>query len=172
MKTPSPLRFAFMPRAFQAGGRYVPSVAWFVLALTVLAGCGRESPPAMVEGTLRLDGQPLERCLVTFLPEGDQDAQGQHSKGLTDEQGYYRLRYDDQREVAAVGPHRVTVQDLTISTGIRRRDHGTVDAEQADSGPSAPVRRSRVSERYSSPVTTPLRIEVKARPQTVDLDVE
>lgn len=172
MKTPSPLHPAFVTPAFQAGVRYVPKVAWLALALTVLAGCGRESPPATVEGTLRLDGRPLDKCLVTFLPERGQDAQGQHSKGLTDEQGCYRLRCDDQREGAAVGPHRVTVHDLTVSTGIRRRDHGTVDAEQADSGPPPPVRRSRVSEKYTSPTTTPLRIEVKAGPQTLDLDVE
>jgi hypothetical protein len=156
----------------RAGAQGGPGMARLALGLTMLLGCGRDAPPATVEGILRLRGKPLDNCLVTFLSELGQDAQGPHSTGLTDQQGFYRLRFDNQQEGAAIGWHRVTVQDLSVSTGVRRRDHGTVDAEIAENAAPPPVRRSRVPESYLSPRETPLRREVKPGHQIIDLDIE
>ena len=151
---------------------WVVLIIWIGLVLTGVAGCGSEEPAATVDGTLTLGGRPLDNCLVTFLPEAKQDgAPGPHSTGLTDGQGCYRLRCADQREGAAVGPHRVTVQDLSVSTGVRRRDHGTIDMEQNDDKPSPPVRRSRISKEYVSPASTPFHFEVKPGHQTIDLEI-
>ena len=50
-----------------------------VIAVAATLGCGRDSPPATVEGTLRLNGTPLDNCLVTFLPEPGQGAKGLRS---------------------------------------------------------------------------------------------
>ena len=147
-------------------------LVWLALASTILVGCGSEEPQATVQGTLRLKGKPLDNCLVTFLPENrQQEDRGPHSSGLTDGQGNYRLRTDNQEEGSAVGPHRVTVQDLSVSTGVRRLDHGTVDAEQTDRSPPRPPQRSRVPSKYTSPATTPLLLEVRPGEQTIDLDV-
>jgi hypothetical protein len=140
------------------------------LALTACFGCGPDPPPATVEGTLRLDGKPLDNCLITFLPEPGQEAHRPHSTGLTDQHGSYRLRRDQQTG-AAIGWHRVTVQDLSVSTGVRRRDHGTVDLEMDETAPPPPVRRSRVPERYTSARDTPLRKEVKPGHQAIDLEI-
>ena len=142
------------------------------VALTMVLGCGRGSSPATVEGCLRLNGKPLDNCLVTFWPESGQQAEVGRSTGLTDQQGLYRLHCDNQEEGAAIGWHRVTVQDLSVSTGVRRRDHGTVDAEMTENTPPPPVRRSRVPERYMSPTTTSLRKEVKPGHQVIDLDIK
>lgn len=156
------------------GGAYVRLVletACLAIALTPLLGCGRNSPPATVEGNLRLNGKPLDNCLVTFLPEPGQGTKGSHSAGVTDRRGAYRLRFDNQQEGAAVGRHRVTVQDLSASTGVVRRDHGTMDEHTNESTPPPPVRRSRVPEQYMSPRDTPLRKEVKAGHQVVEVDI-
>jgi len=142
------------------------------IALAILPGCSREPPPATVEGTLRLNGKPLENCLVTFLPEPGRGAQGPRSLGLTDSQGAYRLRRDNQQEGAATGWHRVTVQDLAVSSGILRRDHGAVDADVKENSPPPPVRRSRVAPRYLSPNDTPLRHEIQPGHQAIDLDLK
>jgi len=158
--------------SFAAVSRLACRATWLVFAAIVLVGCRREGLPAAVEGKLTLRGKPLDNCLVTFLPETGQEVRGSYSTGLTDEQGCYRLSGVDQREGAAVGPHRVTVQDMSVSTGVRRRDHGTVDAEPRHDGSPPKVRRSRVSERYSSPASTPLRFEVRIGPQTLDLELE
>lgn len=141
------------------------------LALTLCVGCGRDAPSATVEGTLRLSGKSLDNCLITFLPEPGQDANGPHSTGLTDRHGSYRLRCDNQQEGAAIGWHRVTVQDLSVCTGVRRRDHGAIDAKVEETGPSTPVRPSRVSLRFMSLRDTPLRKEVKPGHQIIDLDI-
>jgi len=140
-------------------------------ALTLLLGCSQNAPPATVEGALCINGEALDNCLITFLPEPGQEVTGPHSTGLTDDRGYYRLRLDDQREGASIGWHRVTVQDLLISTGVRRRDHGTVDQETDETMPPPLVRRSRVPVRYNSPEETPLREEVKPGQQVIDFEL-
>ena len=146
--------------------------ACLALALTPCFGCGRQAPPASVEGTLRLDGKPLDNGLITFLPEPGQEGNRPYSTAMTDRHGCYRLRCDSQQEGAAIGWHRVTVRDLSVSTGVRRRDHGTVDLEMDETAPPPPARRSRVAQRYTSPADTPLRKEVKPGHQVIDLDVE
>jgi hypothetical protein len=156
-------------RAGLEGGLGAVGIA---LAVTTLLGCGRDAPPATVEGTLRLNGRPVENCLVTFLPEPGQEAEWPCSTGLTDKQGSYRLLCSTQEEGVAIGWHRVTIQDLSASTGVRRRDHGTVDAQEADSAPPPPARRSRVPKSYTSPARTPLRKEVKPGHQVIDLDIK
>ena len=57
-------------------GRRVRQVIALAGAVTTLAGCGRDVPPATVEGTLRFHGQTLNQCLVTFLPEAGSEAEG------------------------------------------------------------------------------------------------
>ncbi len=144
----------------------------FAVTSTMLSGCGQDLPPATVEGILQLGGEPLDNCLITFLPESGREGQEPHSRGLTDGQGAYRLRFENQQEGAAVGWHRVTVQDLSVSTGVPRRDHGTVDAEVTENAPPPPVRRSRVPETYMSPRLTPLRQEIEPGHQVIDLDIK
>lgn len=144
--------------------------ACLVSVLLTVAGCGQEAPPATVEGTLTIAGEPLDNCLITFLPDTDAESPGPHSTAVTDEKGRYRLRLADQREGASVGPHRITVQDLSVSTGVRRRDHGTVDAGSEEDA-TTPVRRSRVPPQYGSLAETPLKRSVQRGSQRIDLDI-
>ena len=152
--------------------RLVYPAACLAFVLVGCFGCGPDPPPATVEGTLRLAGEPLDNCLVTFLPEPGQGPHSPHSTGLTDAHGCYLLRSDDQQEGAAIGWHRVTVQDLSVSAGIHRRDHGTVDLKTPETSPPPPVRPSRVPQRYTSAGDTPLRKEVNPGHQVIDLDIQ
>ncbi len=173
MNLSRPDRLPGPPPRRTARPRHVWETVCLALALTPCFGCGRDSLPATVEGTVRLDGKPLKNCLVTFMPEPGQQAEagGRRFTGLTDRHGCYRLRCDSQQEGAATGWYRVTVEDLSVSTGVRRRDHGTVDLEMEETAPPARVRRSRVAPRYSSPKDTPLRKEVKPGHQVIDLEI-
>jgi len=152
------------------GARRIAARAAMLSVLWTCTGCGQKPPPANVEGTVRLDGSPLDNCLITFLPQLSQKEPQRHASAVTDERGHYRLRLADQREGASLGPHRVTVQDLSVSTGVRRRDHGTADLEIGRSPPT-PMRRSRVPPRYSSSAQTPLRQEIRAGAQRIDFDI-
>jgi hypothetical protein len=144
---------------------------WLIAVLAMLCGCGPNSLPATVEGTLRVRGQPLDNCLVVFLSESVEDVQSARSSGVTDEQGRYRLRSDDLRDGAAVGSHRVIVEDLSVASGVHRRDHGEVDAEHPEVISRPPVRRSRVPDTYGSTARTPLRREVAPGHQVIDLEL-
>ncbi len=138
---------------------------------SLLPGCGRVEPPATVEGRLQLDGQPLDNCLVVFLPEPSRGAVGPRACALTDGNGGFRLRGDDQQDGATTGWHRVTVQDVSASSGIMRRDHGTVDEQLDENAPPPPVRPSRVPLRYMSPDQTPLRRQIREGHQVIDIDI-
>jgi hypothetical protein len=61
--------------------RFVLKTTGLAIALSPLFGCGRNPPPASAEGTLRLNGKPLDNCLVTFLPEPGQGAAFQRVDG-------------------------------------------------------------------------------------------
>lgn len=147
--------------------------ALFAVGWAMLFGCGRAPLPATVEGTLRLSGKPLDNCLIVFFPEPEKDVPGKlRSMGLTDRNGRFRLRCDDQRDGASIGWHRVTIQDMSASTGVRRRDHGTVDAETEETAPPPPPRRSRAPKKYLSARDTTLRKEVKPGHQEIDLEIK
>ncbi|MDZ7617663.1 MAG: type II secretion system protein [Patescibacteria group bacterium] len=47
-----------------------------VLVSLLLPSCGRDAPPAMVEGVPRMRGRPLDQCLITFLPEPGNETPG------------------------------------------------------------------------------------------------
>ncbi|MBW3597231.1 MAG: carboxypeptidase-like regulatory domain-containing protein [Planctomycetes bacterium] len=79
---------------------------WFpaalVLALTL--GCGNQNL-GRVEGTVTLDGQPLEGAMVTFSPvEG-----GRPAAARTDAAGRYELIYTRDDEGALIGEHQVSI---------------------------------------------------------------
>lgn len=81
-------------------------LAVVLVAASLLAGCGGSSGPelATVEGTVTMDGKPLQDAQVTFRPE-----QGAPSFGRTDENGYYTLSFTRSREGAEIGKHTVEV---------------------------------------------------------------
>ena len=81
------------------------------LVLAPLAGCGGPSY-APVSGRVTLDGRPLPRAVVTFLPVATDGiaAAGPGSMAVTDEQGQFTLRVTgDGRQGVLVGEHRVRI---------------------------------------------------------------
>jgi hypothetical protein len=140
------------------------------VSLLLLVGCGTQPPPAQVAGTVRLEGRPLDNCLITFLPEPSQGAPTPHAVGVTDARGRYHLRLADQRAGVHLGWHRVTFQDLSVSTGIARRDNGMLDQQAADST-SVPVRAARLPPGLADPQATPFRKQIHAGRQTIDFDL-
>ncbi len=169
--------FRFVPSSVRLNGNPCCScllgATCLGIALTVLVGCGPKPLPATVDGTVYRNGDPLDNCLVVFLPESRAGAKAWRFVGLTDAQGYYRLQGEDRREGARLGFYRVTIEDLSVSTGVPRLDHGTVDADiTPDAEAPQAVRRSRVPDRYGSVVQTPLRKEVQPGHQVIDLEIE
>ena len=76
-------------------------------AFAMCAGCGRGDLPdlAEVEGTVKLDGQPLPNVLVSFYPQDG----GRPGSCVTDDQGHYELDYVDGEKGTKPGMNRVEV---------------------------------------------------------------
>lgn len=92
--------------AHRAESTYRPAT-WIALGLTVFAalGCGRNGPElGTVSGIVTLDGKPLPGAVVMFTP-----ALGRVSRGRTDPNGAYELRFAGDVKGAVLGEHRVTI---------------------------------------------------------------
>lgn len=76
-------------------------------AFAMCTGCGRSDLPELadVEGTVKLDGQPVSNVLVSFYPQGG----GRPGTGVTDEQGHYELTYVGGESGTKPGASRVEV---------------------------------------------------------------
>jgi hypothetical protein len=130
------------------------------LAAGLLSGCGRSVTLGEVDGTVRLDGQPAGQVLVVFIPDDPQQPQ---STGVTDAEGRFKLRCNNARSGAVVGPHRVTLLDAAVAPGGRSRN------DEPEEGATPPV--SRVPDVYSRADRTPLRQMVAAGTQSVTIEI-
>jgi hypothetical protein len=77
---------------------------WLCAPAALLLGCGGRPGLMPVSGTVRLDGQPLEKLSVTFFP-----AQGRAANGVTHPDGRFVLTTFKQGDGALIGEHTVTI---------------------------------------------------------------
>jgi hypothetical protein len=116
----------------------------------LLTGCGDSSMNvAPVSGTITLDGAPLKRASVTFLPKGG----GRPSHGVTDEKGHYVLEYSLDELGAQVGTCTVR-----ISTASESDDSSEKSSKQL------------VPKKY---LQEPLmEVQVASKSNTIDIDLK
>ena len=112
-----------------------------------LSGCG-EMKVAPVSGTVTLDGAPLNRASVMFLPK----AGGRPSSGVTNEQGRYTLGYSPEEAGAEVGICKVQV---------------TTRAAADDAG--NPASKEKVPAKYFK--DSPIEVKVEAKSNTIDIEL-
>jgi hypothetical protein len=77
-----------------------------IVPLLVVLGCNSVDHPDLgyVEGTVTLDGEPVEGAYITFFQQGSRP-----SSGKTDENGYYELYYTNTAKGATPGEHTVRI---------------------------------------------------------------
>jgi hypothetical protein len=136
-------------------------VALAAVIPSLVSGCGKSVPLGDVDGTVRLDGQPVGQVLVVFVPD---DPHLPQSIGITDEQGHFHLRCNNQKMGAAIGEHHVTLVDATTSPASKSRND-----DEPREGTDAPVRR--IPANYARASSTPLRESVAAGSQTIEIEV-
>lgn len=99
-------------------------------------GCGKSDGPELggVTGTVMMNGEPVPRVNVTFIPKD----KGSPSYGGTNEHGEYSLMFDQNRPGAAVGQH-----DVLIEAPEQQTD---------DSGrPLNPAPKVKIAKKYQQP---------------------
>ncbi len=108
-------------------------VSWILVSGVVtvgLVGCGRSQYPetAPVEGTITLNGAPVEGATVTFAPE-----KGRSSSGRTNNLGKYTLTYKQRIQGAVLGRHQVKITKFVADTSKRALDFATtLNAKQRE----------------------------------------
>ena len=132
-----------------ATSRIAPAVPPFrvgLLVCLVVAGCGDKPdlpPTARVSGTVTLDGQPLARGSVQFVPDTAQGTEGPSGVGYVDEEGHYEISTAGAAG-AIVGHHKISV-----------KAEADYDQTQISMGPSL------IPRRYNNPDASGLTAEVK-----------
>lgn len=111
---------------------------------------------AEVDGVVKYRGQPMKRLVVQFLPE-----RGPSSIGETDDNGRFRLRYQEPnssqlRDGAVVGKHRVVVADI----------------DRPVAGQGEEPRPGRIPDRYGDLTQSPLSQEVRSGKQTIEIRLD
>jgi hypothetical protein len=138
--------------------RFVSLTVGVALVLVVAPGCGSKSrwQHAAVEGKVTLDGAPVERGLITFVPTGE-------TKGVTTgapiENGQYRIAAADG---PVVGANRV---EITASRKTGRK----IQKAMADPGTMMDETVEAVPPKYNKQST--LQREVKAENNVFDFDL-
>lgn len=118
--------------------------------ICVLSGCGSKNMKvAPVSGTVTLDGAPLVRASVLFLPE-----KGRPSFGVTDNQGRYSLIYSQDENGAEVG-------SCAVQVSTRMGPEGSTDDD-------APLSPERVPKRYAK---DPVKVTVRPESNTIDIEL-
>jgi hypothetical protein len=86
--------------------------------LAVAAGCQRELPPIVpAEGVVRLDGKPLSKAQVRFIPLIDHGPE-YVATGVTDAAGRFQLTCNGQAGACA-GENRVLVMEADIPARLQ-----------------------------------------------------
>lgn len=135
---------------------------------TVFLGCSDKSM-LPVEGTITLDGEPLEGAAISFVPvEG-----GRPCTGQTDAEGHFTLASYVAGDGVPPGEYKVTV----IKLDARRQaeaapvEEGTEESEQV-MGSIEQSAKFLTPMKYASPATTDLKIEVTDGMEPVQIDLK
>jgi hypothetical protein len=138
-----------------------------VAIVTLLAGCGRTPPPATIveaEGVVRLDGRPLNKAQIRFVPLIDHGPLFV-ATGETDEAGRFKLTCNGQPGACA-GENRVLVAEADIPRRFQGEGAQLELARYFQSLGGRPI-----PARYGDLTQSPLIVTVKAEQRDYPLDL-
>ena len=83
---------------------------WMPVVVTFVVGCGAGDLPELgeVKGIVTLDGDPVERAYLLFVPEQDAEVKVL-AYGVTDAEGRYQAIFRDNVDGVPTGPRKVQI---------------------------------------------------------------
>jgi hypothetical protein len=134
--------------------------AWMLLFSMTLfacfAGCSQDTRVGSVNGIVRLDGQPLSKGTVRFVP-----ASGRAASGKIQSDGTFTLGTFGESDGALIGAHQVAI----IA-------YETEPLHRTSAGPPPPVKTTPlVPKRYMSVSTSRLTADVKPGQNQFEFDL-
>lgn len=138
------------------------------MSVCLVLGCsGKAMLP--VEGTITLDGKPLDGAAISFVPaEG-----GRPCSGQTDAQGHFTLASYVAGDGVPPGEYKVTVVKLDARRQAEAApvEEGAADQQQVMGNIEQAV-KFLTPLKYSSPATTDLKVDVTSGMEPVQIDLK
>ena len=140
--------------------------AGVVVVAALVVGCGKAPPPQIVEveGVIRLDGKPLKRAEVRFIPALDRGPE-YLAVGVTDDAGQFRLTCNG-RPGACVGANRVLVMESELPAALKSEDAQAELARYFQKLGGRPL-----PQRYANLAESPLTVTVSADRKDYSFDL-
>jgi hypothetical protein len=153
-------------RALVFGAVVVVAVALGTVLIALAARSGKTAPTLVpVEGVIRIDGEPLKRVTVRFVPTTD-DGADHVAFGETDERGRYTLLCKGQTG-ACVGENQVLIIEIPPPSSVPKDDRG-----HQLTGPYYKKLGGRpVPTKYANVVDSPLTADVQPGRTQYDFDL-
>jgi hypothetical protein len=134
-----------------------------LLVILIATGCSGDSRVSKVSGTVTLDGEPIGKAAVAFVPVDG----GRPAFGITDADGEYELTTFASGDGALIGSHVVTITPADDEPEVSAQDisdgeDDSLNSVVAEFKPKKrPKRRSRIPELYSDQDTSGLAFDVQ-----------
>ena len=126
--------------------------------------------PEKVSGAVTLDGKPLERVTVKFVPAG---AAGPTATGVTDAKGRFQATTFGKGDGLLPGEYKITVTYPSTQTKGDKTDPEAAALKRLlEKAPKSKTQRSRLPSAFGNLVTTPLRFEMKSEPGELSLNLQ
>ncbi len=135
--------------------------------IALMLGCGTKPMPPIVpaEGFLRLDGKPLNKAAVRFIPTID-DGSDYIASGVTDESGHFQLTCKGKPGACAC-TNQVVVMETDFPPELRGDKGHPYQAQYRQSLGGRPL-----PSQYASLVDSPLTADVKAGQTEYDFELK
>jgi len=140
------------------------------LAACLAAGCGAKPVEvAPVMGKLTLNGKPLGKHRVEFVPEEPTGDRFLRSIAETDDKGQFTLMCDNGQPGAVVGWHKVVIAPIRFRGRAEEYPFAADNPNQPRRSTAGDVPTAGKLALYSSPGSTPERREVKAGDNVIEI---
>ncbi|MCZ2343705.1 MAG: hypothetical protein LC104_18205 [Bacteroidales bacterium] len=131
-----------------------------VLTVAAVTGCGSDGT-IPVKGSVQLDGKPLDKALVTLIP--DTGTPGAGGFGATDDAGNFEIMTPQGNKGIFPGKYKVTVSKTALKKEVTKAETGETGLTDSDLNELVPPP-------YFNPETTTLNVTVEAD-KPVDLKI-